>query len=289
MKDSNVVIFCKSYAPDVERAVQLHQSLQACNSESLPFYLSVPSADLPLFKNKLGSGPIYLADEEIIGTNPAHDLATLLKIPGYISQQIVKSEFWRINPADNYVCVDSDCRFIRPFGAHDFVANNGTPFSILHESKAFLEFCLRHKLQATVDEFLATASSMQKEFNRSGPLFNFGPFPVIWNRQVWQALSDHLSESKRSITDAIIGNPNEASWYGEALLKFTPIDIIPVEPLFKAYLYLEQYEEDRKFGLGEKELATLYMGIVYQSNWYPKRLKIHKNLAYKIKRALKTR
>jgi hypothetical protein len=70
-------------------------------------------------------------------------------------------------------------------------------------------------------------------------------------------------------------------------LKYRPIPLLPKEPLFKAYLYLEEYEQDRRMGIDEKTLSQFYLGVVYQSNWYPKRLQLFKLIAYKIKRQLR--
>jgi hypothetical protein len=70
------------------------------------------------------------------------------------------------------------------------------------------------------------------------------------------------------------------------LLKYRPIPLLPREPIFKAYLYFEEYERDQRDGMTEAELARFYLGVVYQSNWYPHRLKFLKRIAYKLKRRL---
>ena len=90
----------------------------------------------------------------------------------------------------------------------------------------------------------------------------------------------------RNMLDAIVAHPYESSWYGEALLKYGPIPLLPREPIFKAYLYQEEYEHDRKLGVDEAMLADYYLGVVYQSNWYPHRLQPLKRFAYKMKRLL---
>ena len=95
-----------------------------------------------------------------------------------------------------------------------------------------------------------------------------------------------LEEEKINMLDAIVAHPYESSWYGEALLKYRPIPLLPKEPIFKAYLYLEEYEDDRKLGVDETMLAQFYLGVVYQSNWYPRRLQLLKRIAYKIKRRM---
>jgi len=121
-------------------------------------------------------------------------------------------------------------------------------------------------------------------FERKGVDYNFGPFPVIWNAKVWRDLELHmLIPNGINILDAIVKLPSEGFWYGEALLKFQSIPILPRAPLFKAYLYFEEYEEDIRVGSNENLLAKNYLGVVYQSNWYPKRLRLLNKIAYKLK------
>lgn len=287
MSASAISLFCKSYRNDLERAIALVNSIGQFNEDAIPVYFSVPRDDLKLFREHLGSGITLLADEDIINSNPAIDMGKYLSLPGQLSQQIVKSEFWRLNPAENYVCLDSDMRFIRDFYTADFLAADHQPYTVLHEGKAFLEFCVANQFIDAVAGFENTAAMLKKEFERIGPSYNFGPFPVIWSARVWSVLAEQLENKGSNILDAIVAYPHEASWYGETLLKFRPVELIPRDPLFKAYLFLEEYEKDRRAKLDEQALAQFYLGVVYQSNWYPRRLRLLSNLAYKIKRQLR--
>lgn len=284
---SDVAIFCKSYRGDLERAVAMARSVQRFNRDNLPFYISVPQADLELFRARIDNAEInWLCDEDIIRANPKLDLERYKNIPGHISQQIVKAEFWRVNPKQNCVCIDSDSRFIRDFYASDFLSPEGIPYTILHESKPYMEFCLTHGIRETELHFEQYTQEMRACFDRVGPSYAYNPFPVIWSRKVWEALLQKLEAEGSSIMEAIVAHPYESSWYGEALLKYRPIPLLPKEPIFKAYLYFEEYERDRSDGMTEAMLAKFYLGVVYQSNWYPHRLKFFKRLAYKLKRRL---
>lgn len=284
---NDIVIYCKSYHRDLDRAVVMAESVRRYNRNGLPLYISVPQSDLDLFQRRIGTeGVNWLCDEDIIRANPALDLDAYHALPGHISQQIVKAEFWRVNPAPNCVCIDSDSRFIRDFFASDFLATDGTPYTILHEGKPFIEFCLTHGIRETERHFEALCEDMRKVFGRVGPSYAFNPFPVIWNRKVWQDLQLHLEEEGSDIMRAIVAHPYESSWYGEALLKYRSIPLLPKEPIFKAYLYFEEYERDKRDGMTEEMLARFYLGVVYQSNWYPHRLKLLKRFAYKLKRRL---
>jgi hypothetical protein len=285
---SNISIFCKSYHLDLSRAIAMANSVRKFNRDSLPLYISVPNSDLELFKKSIGTSDIiWLSDEEIVSSNPFVDMAAYSQLPGHISQQIVKAEFWRVNPNEICVCIDSDSRFIRDFFASDFVSPGGIPYTILHEGKPFLQFCLLNGIQETELYYERMSQDMRDYFGRQGPSYNYNPFPVIWSRKVWNALDIKLQADGSNILDAIVAHPYESSWYGETLLKYQPIPLLPKEPIFKAYLYLEEYEHDKSMGMNEALLAKFYMGVVYQSNWYPHRLKLLKRMAYKLKRLIK--
>lgn len=285
---SNISIFCKSYNMDMERAVVMANSVRKFNRDALPLYISVPKGDLDLFKSRIGTDDvIWLSDEEIISSNPQIDMADYQNLPGHISQQIVKAEFWRVNPNENCVCIDSDSRFIRDFFKSDFLAADGYPYTIMHEGKPFLQFCMTNGIQETDMYFEQMSQDMKDYFGRQGPSYSYNPFPVIWSKKVWIALEAKLREDGINILDAIVAHPYESSWYGEALLKYKSIPLLPKEPVFKAYLYLEEYEHDKGMGMNEEILAKYYLGVVYQSNWYPHRLKFFKRVAYKLKRFIK--
>ena len=272
----------------MERAAVMADSVRKFNRDGLPLYISVPRSDLEIFKNRIGTNDvIWLCDEDIVASNPQIDMSEYLSLPGLISQQIVKAEFWRVNPNENCVCIDSDSRFIRDFFASDFLSPEGNPYTILYEGKTFLQFCLMNGVQETELYFEKMSQEMREYFGRQGPSYNYNPFPVIWNRKVWAALASNLETNGSNILKAIVAHPYESSWYGEALLKYQSVPLLPKEPLFKAYLYLEEYEHDKALGMNEEILAKFYLGVVYQSNWYPHRLQFWKRLAYKLKRLIK--
>lgn len=281
----NISIFCKSYLPDMERAHAMVESVRRHNRDGLPLYISVPQTELAQFRQRITAAEVnWLADEDVIGSNAAIDLAAYHALPGHLSQQIVKAEFWRVNPHDVCVCIDSDSRFIRDFLAGDFVAPDGTPYTILFEGKNFLQFCLVNGIRETGHYYEKMSADMKNNFGREGPSYSYNPFPVVWHRKVWQSLLPKFEEEHISMLDAIVAHPYESSWYGEAMLKYRPIPLLPKEPIFKAYLYLEEFEHDKAMGVDESVLAKYYLGVVYQSNWYPHRLKFWKRLAYKLKR-----
>ena len=267
MKD--IVLYCKSYHRDVQRARRLAESVRQFNSGNLPFHLSCPSADLPLFMNIIGGeGVTFLADEEIASENSSINQQDLIALPGGISQQIVKSEFWRLGICENYVCIDSDAYFIRDFNKGDFLAPGGDPYTVMNESLELRTFGAvnRHaKIARNIDTDCKTIMDI---FGRTGRHYDFGPLPVVWSRRVWADLAKKFLEPRGiNFLDAIKLFPSEMRWYGEALLKFKSIELWPVETLFRCYHYEEQFRDAKKSGETDDALSQIYLGVCSQSNW----------------------
>jgi hypothetical protein len=120
-----IVLYCKSYKNDFDRVVKLIDSIQKFNIDSIPTYVSVPKSDISLFKSIKG---INLVEDELVYTGDK---------PGWIQQQIVKSNFWKLKIAENYVNIDSDSYFLKPFSVSDFMFNETTPYTVIHEQKNY--------------------------------------------------------------------------------------------------------------------------------------------------------
>jgi hypothetical protein len=264
-----LVIYCKSYSTDVKRVLRLSQSIEKFNVEGIEFIVSCPRKDRALFAEYLkGQRVTLIDDEEIILSNPLHSLSKFSLIPGNLAQQIIKSEFWRLGMAVNYLCLDSDCQFIRPFRQSDFIADNGTPYTVADECRELLIPALAAGKQRVIDNFRTEAKSVQNAMDRPGKYYNFGPNCPVWNRAVWESLDENFIKPRgTSLADLILAFPIEMRWYGEALLKFKAIDLLPSQPFFKMYAYAWQLKADRKLGIGEHDLTQFYCGVTYQSAW----------------------
>ena len=263
------VLYCKSYRTDLKRVVRLAHSVQEYNRDRIPFYISAPQTDIALFQEHLqGLGVELLTDESIIARNPRIDQSKLAGITGSLSQQVVKSEFWRTDISMSYMCLDSDCIFIRPFHLHEFITNEGTPYTVMDEGRDLLYPVLsRHKTKV-IENFQRESQEVQLVFGRNGKHYNFGPNCPIWDRRVWASLDENYARPLGlSFLDLVLKSANEQRWYGEALLKYRAIDLLPSQPFFKMYHYAWQQRFDRRLGIHEKQLERLYCGVVYQSAW----------------------
>jgi hypothetical protein len=267
MKD--IVLYCKSYHRDVLRAARLAESVRRHNAGNLPFYLSCPSTDLTLFKDIVGSdGVTLLADEEIVAANVSIDRKAFSALPGVISQQIVKSEFWRLGICENYLCLDSDSYFIRDYNREDLLTPSGIPFTVMNESLELRLFGALHRHAKIARNIDVDCKTIMGIFGRTGRHYDFGPLPVVWSRRVWADLAEKFLEPQSmSFLDAMVLFPSEMRWYGEALLKYRSIELWPVETLFRCYHYEEQYRAAKKSGETHEALSQIYLGVCSQSNW----------------------
>lgn len=262
-------LYCKSFSTDLKRVVRLADSVLRFNTDRLPFIVSVPLVELPLFKEHLAEKDVTLiADEEILRANRRLNVERVTALRGNISQQIVKSEFWRLGLSDAYLCLDSDSVFIRPFKTDEFMALDGAPYTVMTEAHELLFDSLSRGKTAVIENFLREAAQVQRIFGREGKAYSFGPMPMVWHRAVWETLeSEYLLPQGMTFMNAIELAPLESRWYGEALLRFKSVDLRPCEPFFKVYHYAWQLDKDQRQHIGPEQLAQLYSGVIYQSSW----------------------
>ena len=267
MKD--FVLYCKSYRNDFLRLKRLLSSIEQFNVDQLPFYISTPKADQIILSEVIGkNGYIWVADEDIVAANPKASFEKYQSMPGGLSQAIVKSEFWRLGLAKNYLCLDSDCVFIQPFHQSDFMTNDGEPYTVLHQNKEYFQLAHNRRELKTVRNLQSEAQRVQALFGRVGPKFYCAPAPFIWSSKVWESLdTEYLQPKGMTLWDMVTPEYPETLIYGEALLKYRSIPLIAIEPLFRVYHYDWQYFLMKRLGETEDKLKTNYLGVLYQSNW----------------------
>lgn len=259
-------LYCKSYRTDLFRTIRLARSIELFNSEKIPFFVSVPNSDAQLFRDHLEEFNVQvLEDKAILSSTSYGASAALDSLPGHITQQIVKSEYWRLNISSSYVCLDSDAIFIRPFGIKDFLWQQNVPYTVIDEAQEHLEACLTSRKDAIFNNFQLEAKTVQTLLGRHGRTYAFGPFPLVWHRDVWESLEQrYLIPQGMNLMEAIQKSPLESRWYGEALLKFQAIPLVPCQPLFKVYHYAWQLDRS---SATKEQLAKIYCGVIYQSSW----------------------
>lgn len=255
-----IVLYCKTYRGDLERVKVLSESIKKYNKDNIPFYISVPKQDFELFKAIEGANIVF--DEDIYE----------IEGPGWVTQQIVKSSFWRLNLCENYILIDSDSYFIKDFYVTDFMFDDETPYTVMNEQKDLHVWVATSKYNTLHfdprEAFRLDRSKIQKVFSREGRIYDFGPTPSIWNCGVWRTLDEeYCKPNNLTFSNLIEYCPSEFTWYGEWLLYRQNFRMWPIEPMFKVFHYGQQYIEYKEYGVTEEQLSQHYLGIVLQSNF----------------------
>lgn len=258
----NLIIFCKSYRNDLQRFSILADSINKFNVENIPFYVSVPPTDTSLFKNMFGDSIAIISDDVICSKLPT--------MRGWEQQQIIKSSFWKLNLCKNYLMIDSDSYFIKPFKQSDFLFDDNTPYTVIHEQKDLFSWSAKnHNLIGfnPKQSFEQDRLFVMNIFDRRGKIYDFGPGPVIWSCKVWESLeNEYLIPNKLTFQSLISQLPSEFSWYGEWLLFNNTIPIYPLEPIFKFFHYYQEYAEFKNMGYTLEHWKENYYGVVMQSS-----------------------
>lgn len=256
-----IALYCKSFSRDIDRVVNLVESIHKFNADKIPVYISVPSQDVTLFHQVSGNGVTIIEDEDIYDGDA----------PGWIQQQIVKSNFWKLELCENYVCIDSDGYFIKDFYISDFMYDDETPYTVIHEQKELFTWTVSKVNQLGFDPKISYTNDRQKImdlFGRTGKYYDFGPVPTIWSGKVWKSLEDnYITPNNLTWEQMLEYSPSEFSWYGESLLAFKAINIYPCEPIFKVFHYAQQLQEYIQNGITQEMISQNYLGIIMQSNF----------------------
>jgi len=253
-------LYCKSYRNDLERAKNLLQSIQEFNCDNIPFVISVPKRDKQLFIDRLGTdGYELICDEDIVERD--YDDA-------HASQQIVKSQYYKTGRSDVVVVIDSDAYFIRPFYRTTYMFDDDTPYTLMHECKDYLQVSSRHKLGVHERFRKQFREEMQRLISRPGRNYDYNASPMIFDNRVWKVFEEKMLPLLGMDIDTALDKFSEAVCYGETILKFSPIPLVPIEPSFKFFHLPVQYNECKNIlGMTEQMLAETFDGIVMQSNW----------------------
>ena len=259
----------KSYFNDLNRAERLVKSIRAYNRDHIPLYLIVPFEDLSSFQDKLGTEDInFLVDSDILDITMSFSESTEISLPPVIMQQVIKSEFWRLDLAENFLIIDSDSYFIKDFTIKDFMFNEETPYTIMNEGRHQLDWAARAGNERFIRDYHELRERALGLFGRKGPHFDFAPTPMICSSKVWMVMYEKVAKpAGESFYDQIVRFPCETQWYGEFLLHDQTIPIIPREPLFKVWGFEDQWKEGMSLGETDEVLSRNYLGVIDQSYW----------------------
>jgi len=260
----NLALMLKSFSGDFELAKRCIYSFNQFNIEGLNLFLVVPESDASQF-SELAGAKVTIVSEQPIESYFVHESVNGIR-PGYINQEIVKLGFWELNLAQNYLCVDSDAEFIRPFTESDFMFDASTPFSVLVQD-----------LELAVEPEYFT----QYWRSRSEQLIKIADYVgldsrviltchghTVFSAKILKDFKDSfLTPRGWSYADALEVAPYEFSWYNMWLQKCQLIDIHPREPWFKVFHHENQHLEYVMRGITLADIARGYLGVVVNSSF----------------------
>ena len=266
---NDLVLYCKSYRKDFLRLNQLLTSIQAHNKDRIPFYISTPQDQYDDLVKILGSGGYqWVSDESIVSTNQQVPAGIAETKSGSLSQQVIKSEFWRLGLCINYVCLDSDCIFIQDFKKSDFLASDGNPYTVIYQNKEYFQLAVDRGHANAPTNLRLEGERVKAIFNRDGPNYYCPCPPFIWSAKVWESLDqNYLKPRGMTFWDLCTPEYPETLLYLESLLNFQVIPLHPIEQLFRVYYYDWHYFLLRRLGESTAKLKENYLGVIYQSSW----------------------
>ena len=210
----------------------------------------------------------WVSDESIVAANSKAPQGIEKTRSGSLSQQAIKSEFWRLGISENYVCLDSDCIFIKSFGRSDFLASDGNPYTVIYQNKEFFQLAANRNYAKVVNNLRVEGDTVKALFGRLGPNYYCPCPPFIWSAKVWRSLDEnYLMPRNLSFWDVSTQSHPETLLYLEALLNYRAIPLYPIEQLFRIYYYDWHFFLQRKLGESLQKLTGNYLGVIYQSNW----------------------
>ena len=266
---NDIVLYCKTYSRDFLRLKRLLESIDQFNQDKIPFYISTPQdqhAELIAILDDVNYH--WVSDESIVAANSKAPQGIEKTRSGSLSQQAIKSEFWRLGISENYVCLDSDCIFIKSFGRSDFLASDGNPYTVIYQNKEFFQLAANRNYAKVVNNLRVEGDTVKALFGRLGPNYYCPCPPFIWSAKVWRSLDEnYLMPRNLSFWDVSTQSHPETLLYLEALLNYRAIPLYPIEQLFRIYYYDWHFFLQRKLGESLQKLTGNYLGVIYQSNW----------------------
>lgn len=260
----NFCFMIKSYSKDIDYCKRLVDSINLFNVDNIFTYLVVEESDREKFES-LASDLIAIVTMESIpvefATAPINGIST-----GYINQGITKLAFWKLGLSENYLCLDSDCKFLRPFFKSDFMYSENVPYAFLTEDAALQAdpnyyethwVSRKHSLVLILEEvgfspnFLMTCHGMQ----------------VMSSTVLEHFEMNFLRQRKLEIKNILEISPYEFSWYNFWLQKNFQESLRIREPNFLT-IHSEQMELNLRIqNISEADIARGYVGMIWNSNY----------------------
>ena len=259
----NFAFFLKTYREDYERALRLIDSYQKYNVDAIPLFLMCPEIDMEVFLPCVTQGVTIIKEEDIkteIFTEDGQWTA------GYLNQEIYKLAFWELGLCNNYICLDSDGIFIRPFYKKDFMYDENTPYTTLVEDNDLRADCYYNQMYW---------NGRRERIRKIEDTMDFHPYKLmtchgfqIFSGKVLKSLKEDFMKAKGySYKNLIEIAPYEFTWYNLWLQKSVCIPIHICEPVFKTFHLKQHHIFNVLKGMNIEDWSRGYVGIIVNSNY----------------------
>lgn len=258
------ILFCKTYSGDFDRFKILKESIGKYNKDNIPFYCVCPQKDKNMFENLRTGNEEYeyniITDEEVLKISNNEQ--------SWFSQQLVKLNFYKLNIAENWLVLDSDCYFIRDFHLKDFMIDDNTPYIAFDEPfKGVLQLAELFFENDDSSKGLAKHLKITREYFGSNGKDLTILLPFVMSAKVVKGLEEYFLNKNMTFKDMLDITPFEMQWYVAYLLKFNPIKYSISNTFFFHIHYHTQYKIYQCLGFNEEIIARNYLGIIMNSGW----------------------
>lgn len=261
---NNFVMFCKTFLKEKDRFEFMLSTFNQFNMDKVILFVSVPEKEKFAYDH-YSSPTVKVITDESYG----HDYFTTETYwgltPGYINQEICKLSFWETSNCKNYLCIDSDLYFIRPFHKIDFMVDEFTPYSVLVMDKDL-------QIEDFYRDFAKWRRGLIKkifeEVGLEDSRYRTCHGMQVMNSDVLCDFKINFMDKKGiSYKDLIKLSPYEFTWYNAWLQKSKLIPVVATEPFFKTFHSEIEFLFSKTKKIKEKHIAEQYIGIVLNSNW----------------------
>ena len=230
-------LMIKSYRRDFQMTARLLKSIETFNVDAIPVFLVCPAADAELFASLSPNGNLRVIAEESIQTLlfSETDPQTFGSGVGYMNQQVFKLAFSTLGHSKNYLCLDSDGTFLRPFTKLDFI-NERTNLPYLFQSE--------DRELRVEDSYVASWEPRREAFQRiesvlgapaGDPFIAVHGFQVFSSLEIASMMSWLASNSEiGSFKDMLSVSGYEFNWY-TTWVRTHSTQFVAREPIFKTF------------------------------------------------------
>lgn len=255
--------FLKTYKTDRDRVARLIYTYRQYNIDAIPLYLACAGEEQNIFSYLEGADVRIIQEEDICEDVFVEDAGWSA---GYLNQEIYKLAFWEMGLCSNYMCIDSDAVFIRPFYMKDFMYDENTPYTSLEEDNDLKSDVYYNRLYW--NSRMERIKKIEDELDyHPHHLLTCHGFQIFSGAVLNSLKNDFMMPHGYTYKNLIEISPYEFTWYNLWLQKTEVISIHPIAYLFKCFHLKQHHIISVLGGMKIEDWAKGYIGIIVNSNY----------------------